>query len=323
MIGTVLAIIGIILTIIFGIYSIWIYKKTKKTISLEFQNKECYSLFDDEINHLNIKLLYNENTLSNTIILLKAKLINNGQIDIDKNRIFSPIKILCTEKFKWLEVNIISQSDGTSANIQQNSENEIQVDWNLLKKDEFIEIEALIEVIINEDIKDDKAIQFYNELTFDFRITDLNLVHKENQESKHEKRIKSIKSLNKVSTFVASVSILVGAFTMFSGFYPNLSFVKKSKDINYLINDGNISKVYTIQSKSNNTINITENNTSNSMELSLNEFNNKYKIVSINNTINSEKKVLLDKIVGLILLVLGFILFFLNRRLNKKYNKTE
>ena len=322
MLGTILAVIGIILTIMFGIYSIWIYQKNKKTISLELQNNECYSLFDDNINRLNIQLLYNEQPLSNVIILLKARLINNGKIDIDNNRIYSPLKILCKEKFKWLEINTTTQSNGTSASIKQNSDNEVEINWNLLKKDEFIEFEALIEVVDNEDMQDDKAIQFYNELAFDFRITDLDSVQKEHQKSNYEKRFQTRKIYNRMVYIIASFGIPLGIFILSSSFYPDFVFLKNKENINYLVADDNTSYTWRIEPNSRNRINIIEIKTDNVIESSLNEFNKKYNIIKIDSITHSKKQDIPDRVFSLILIFLNLLLLFQNYKRNKKYNKT-
>ena len=49
-----LTILGLVLTVLFGIYSIYTYRKTNKKVSMGFENKECYSLFRDDVNRLNI-----------------------------------------------------------------------------------------------------------------------------------------------------------------------------------------------------------------------------------------------------------------------------
>ena len=72
MIGIILTIVGIIISIGFGIYSIWSYRKSKRNISLEFQAKECYSLFKEDVNRLNIELIL-ERKIQNGVSITRIR----------------------------------------------------------------------------------------------------------------------------------------------------------------------------------------------------------------------------------------------------------
>jgi hypothetical protein len=54
--GNVLAIVGLALALVFGIFSIWAYRKSKKKTSLRFRKVQCYSLFKDDVARLNIEV---------------------------------------------------------------------------------------------------------------------------------------------------------------------------------------------------------------------------------------------------------------------------
>jgi hypothetical protein len=224
MIGTILGIVVILITIGFGIYSVVIYKKSRKTVNLEFENKECYSLFRDDVNRLNIELTYNKKPITNTLILLKARLKNNGQVDIDKNRIYNPLKVISNSDFKWLEATITSKPDGASASIEIIDSYNIQINWDLLKKDEFIDIEALSETTENKELGEEKSVVFYNNLKFDYRITDLSSIRKEKQVTSSTRRHNYIMKLAK---FTGIATIIFGSVFLFFEIFPKYSFFQK------------------------------------------------------------------------------------------------
>lgn len=308
MIGIILGVIGIVITCAFGLYSIWIYKKSKNTVSLQFRNRECYSLFSEDVNRLNIEISYNKKPLSNTLILLKARLINNGKVDIDKNRIFNPLKIKSNSDFKWLEATITSHSIGATTDIQISNKNEIQIEWDLLKKDEYIEIEALAENIGSDNSESEKAIEFYNGLVFDYRITDLNSIQNEKQLPTNEKRKNRIYKLAKV---VGSIALFFGIIVLLSEIFPTYQIFPQRHIIKYGIHDGKKVKVATIKSKSAEQLQITIDNTEEELELSIKEFNEKYKIVDIKKFSISPNETIILRIFGGIYTGLGLILLIL------------
>ena len=298
--GIIITTLGVLLTIVFGIYSIWTYKKTKKKVSLEFKKKECYSLFKDDVTRLNIELIYNKKPVSNSLLLLKAKLINNGQVDIDNNRIHKPLKIISRKEFKWLEIRITNQPESVSTNIEIINNNEVLFEWDLLKVNEFIEIEALVEIENNIDISGNKVNEFYNEIKFDYRITDLNSIQKD------KPVIKEDKSRNLVK--MALVLLIVGAFLILIYFFPIIDIFPKRYSTEFLLNNGKIEEVGSFETKDKNNIEIKLIKSNEKFVLSNDEFNKRYKIVQIaNNRINEDQ----GWILGIIYCILGIIFLLL------------
>lgn len=308
MTGNILGLIGIILTIIFGIYSIWAYKKSKKKISIELKNEQCYSLFRDDVTRLNIELIYNKKTLTNPLILFKAKIINNGSVDIDKNRIFKPLKIISSKEFNWLEAKTIVQSNGSLSIINILKPNELQIEWDLLKSGEYIEFEALIEIIDRQKLSYDKTNDFYNGLKFDYRITDLNNILKENKVPKRtifEFLIKNVK-------IVASFALLLGTLLFITEYYPEIRILPVQNDIILNINNGNKNIKASIESKLNDDIQVRLSVSKGKNNISIKEFNKQYKIINIDKVRVSFYDSLINKIFGALLIICGSMLLILN-----------
>ncbi len=177
MFGTIIGIFGIIATVILGFYSIVVTKRAKKISSLTIRKNECFSLFDVAVKKLKIDIKYADKKIENPLILFKGEIYNSGTIDIDKTSIYEPFKIIASDNYSWLEVNLTNENSKINSKIQKISEKEISFNWDLLKKNEKIQFEALIESKVSENeeiIKD--AIDFYDTLNFSYRITNLDKI---------------------------------------------------------------------------------------------------------------------------------------------------
>lgn len=316
MIGTILGILGVVITLGFGGYSIWVYKKSKKNVSLEFRNKECYSLFREDVNRLNIELIYNKTTLNNTLILLKAKLINNGHVDIDKNRIYTPLKIKSSEVYNWLEATVTSAPNGAKTDIKLLNGQEVELNWDLLKQNEYIEIEALVEIVGELEKDEEKGTDFYNNLSFDYRITDLNSIQKEKQIS-NSNRFRSI--YNKIAKILAIITILIGVIFLSFEFFPNLNFMEKQV-VSYAINKDNNELVTIIASENPNEITLTIDGNEEKKKITVKEFNELYQLKGIEKTSVDPKSSTFNRVIGIVYILMGGILFFLKRKKKKATN---
>jgi hypothetical protein len=186
MFDSIITISGTLGTILFGLLSIYFYMKSKRKVSLKFTNKECFSLFSDAVKRLNIQLNYDYRAISGSLILFKGEITNDGKVDIDVNDIKKPLSIISQDNFKWVEVKVINQSEGIKSDIKIISQNELKLEWDLLKINEFIEIEALIEIEEEENLSKVRAIDFYEGLKFDYRISNLNSIQKHDTKRKYE-----------------------------------------------------------------------------------------------------------------------------------------
>lgn len=317
MTGTILGIIGIVLTVGFGIYSIWSYKKSRRNVSLEFQRKECYSLFRDDVNRLNIEIVYNKKPLTRTLILLKAKLLNNGQIDIDKNRIYSPLKIKSTDDFNWLETTITSNPESATTSVKLISETEIQLDWDLLKKDEFIEFEALAEVVNTDKQYLEKALDFYNGLFFDFRITDLNSIQKEKLFSNSNRQRNFLSRITKVTALAA---IFLGIVFLVFGFFPNMSILGKDT-LKYRIEIKGLEKSGIIKTSKGDNVKLSLDDSKEEVILSVDQFNKMCKIKVVEKIVTDPHTTFISYTFGIVYIIMGGFLLTTNLLRNKRKKK--
>lgn len=319
MTGNILGGIGVLLTIIFGIYSIWAYRKSKRKVSLEFKNIQCYSLFRNDINRLNIELIYNKKTLTSELVLLKARIFNNGQADIDKNRIFSPLKIISTKDYTWLDTKITNFPTGSKANIAVLNSSEIQINWDLLKSNEYIEFESLIEVEKSTNSDNDKTLSFHNDLTFDFRITDLNNIQK-------EKKIPELsfdEKLLKNTYLISFITIVFGIVITLNEYIPQLHFIPDTKIYGYTISDGKTKKNVFFDYTYDNSLILKNTNNEIDTTFTVNDFNKKFKIEKLDKISSSKNDKLINKILGFLFLFMGLFLLIAKMILDKKINANK
>jgi len=312
MIGTILGFTGVLATLAFGIYQIWVYKRKKRIVSIEFKSKECYSLFSDDVRRLNIEVSYNKEPISSALILLKAQIINNGLGDIDRNRIYKPLKIISSNEFKWLESRITFQPPGATTNIELITQNEIQIDWDLLKSKEFIEIEALIEIKDHNTIDEDKAVNFLKGITFDYRITDLNSIHKQDPILRDENEFK-YRFLKTVATAVIGVGLLI----VILSFVPVSPFFSE-KRFEYVISIDSTKTYGSLLITKKDSIEVIISNTNEKTKMTIKEFNEGYKIERIDKIIDNPDKSKETRLFGLIYSLLGALMLGLNSKRFKK-----
>lgn len=311
MIGNILGVAGLVLTIAFGIYSIWVAKKTDKKVSLGLERKECYSLFKREISRLKIDIKYNNNSIDNYLILFKGVLINNGKTDIDKSRIYKPLHIKTKKEFKWLETNVYEKPNGSSVSFNKVNDTTIELSWDLLKTKEKIEFECLIEVP-NSIVLDEISDNFYESLSFDFRITDINKIDKLSEINSSEKRKQKSK---KMLLFMGIFTLIAGLYIFFSPDIPaKLALIKTKQEIEYCFSNNKDTVYTTINSKNDQTVVFKHNDVE--VEKNIQDFNKSYDLIKINKTIREPDY--FSRIMGVIYILTSFMSFFLYKVKYKK-----
>lgn len=306
MIGLIIGVLGVLLTIIFGIYPIFISKKNKKEVSLKFSKKECFSLFDNIIKRLNIEIKYNQNQCDNSLIFLKASILNSGKSDIDKNVIFEPLKIILSDNYKWLEFKVINNPSNFNVISEMKSETEIILMWDLLKKGEEIEFEALVEDLTQKNDEFSSA-RFYDSISFNFRITNLNKIDKEES----TKEIIYIKNWAKTYFVLGLFYLLLGIFFLIEPYVLPKKYLTE-----YQVKYNNVVETGFIKAISNNEIEFRTNSKNIIIPIDTLKTNNSIFIVR---NIQDNNNMLIINYIFFAFFLAGTI--FLFKRSYKKYNE--
>lgn len=303
-----IGVLGILLTIAFGIYSVWAYFESRKTVSLGFKKNGVFSLFKEDVNRLNIDIRYGGQSINNHLILFKGELQNNGSSDLDKSKIFKPVQIICSEKFRWLESNVIQYPKDASISLKILNSQILELGWDLLKSKEKIDFECLVEtpidLVTNNTVED-----LYASLDFDFRITDLKKI-KKLSENYPKKRTKKIMMFTGVS--MAFLTFVMGLFLIFAIELPDsLRFLKNKKDFEYVLKKENTVMNARIEAYSDDILYVNDEKMNSAF------FNQSYDVISIK-TKPEESFLVARKIIGLIYFLLSIYSVIMTIKIFKK-----
>jgi hypothetical protein len=157
-----LAIIGILVSVFFGIFGIWgviivLRRRYQGEITLFIE--DSMALFDSIVKNLfpDIAVLYNGEPVSEGLVLLKGTFINSGSIDITENMIKQPLQISLPNDYKWRSAKIIRSSEGFSVAAETNG-NMLTFATDSFRCDEYFRFEALVEVPFYDQAKKSQSI---------------------------------------------------------------------------------------------------------------------------------------------------------------------
>ena len=235
---------------------------------------------------------------------------------MDKNSIFEPVTIICKDDFKWIEIRPISKPERVNLDIKILNENKLLIDWDLLKINEELEFEALVECKIEkEDIL--SSWNFHHSLSFDFRITDLKQIEKEDL---FQNKIKQNPFLSFPFSFSITIAIIGFVFLLFGEYYnhfkPSIINVYTADYKIFSINDTIISPIKIVDNDM-----LKFNFKNHDTTLLISDFNKTYKINSINNIKKESQLIIFIRISYMIYITLG--LFGIFRRYNQKRIKNK
>lgn len=157
--------IGIFVTIIFGLWGIYVTIRNKYFPQITFVLKKSIALFDTIVKNIpELSISYNGAPINQNLILIEAALVNTGKKDILPTMIEKPIYLSLPDYYKWIAGKIISTSNNIEATITL-SDPTIVINSGLFKLNEYIIFQALLEVPNDNNVakiekKIDKIIKF-------------------------------------------------------------------------------------------------------------------------------------------------------------------
>jgi len=217
----ILSILGLILTIIFGIWGIMITIRKRYPGKITFVEENAIGLFNSIIKSFSeIKIQYNDLPISEQMIYLKASFINTGSIDLSTKDNTHKLKVELPNDYKWINCKITGHSKDIECNLSSTNR-ELIFDFDLLRKNEFIQFEAFAE--IKNTYK--SASVFRKSLAFTHRIPNTTKIDKQlylNEEQIKDKRYEFKKNLVFATLFLL---FIIGLTTY--------NFITKSSDLEY------------------------------------------------------------------------------------------
>ncbi len=258
----ILAIVGIIITIVFSIIGIILTIRKKYPGKLTFVEENAIGLFNSIIkNFPDIKIQYDDKPITEQMVYLKASFINTGNIDLTTKDNSHKLKISLSDEFKWINCKLTDYSNNVICKIE-NINNELIFDFDLLRKNEFIQFEAFAEI----ENTNKPASTFRKSLTFTHRIPNTGKVDKSpylNEEQISEKKYEFKKNL-----ILATIILILGFGSMIYNYYT------KSSEVEYIYTTKGKNYNVKVTSESTNKIKIEDSTKDYNEILTLTDFNN-------------------------------------------------
>ncbi len=166
------SVVGIAVTVLFGILSIIVAIKWKYPGEITFYKEDLIDLYSSVVKNMSdLKITYKETEIVENMFLIRGFIFNSGQKDIHPTSVGERLRIKLSKESLWHDAKIISSSSGVSSKLKI-SDNELFFDFGLFKRKEHIYFEALVEAPKNNTLK--------SKLNFQHRIADVGNVKQEN-----------------------------------------------------------------------------------------------------------------------------------------------
>lgn len=199
-----LTIIGLIATFVFGFLSIDLFKRKRYPGKVTFVKQSSISLFNSIVKNFNeIAILFENKPIKENLIYIKGCFINDGDIDVEGEKIERPINVTIPENYNWVNCKITDTSPDLKCSYQIKDSKTLQFDFGLFRKNEFYQIEAIIEATEDKEKHD----SIFDELKFTHRISQTQKIIVTNLLSENEMKRK--KGRIKRNLWVTGLQFLV------------------------------------------------------------------------------------------------------------------
>lgn len=141
------SIIGIVATVVFGIWSVLLfYKRQKYPGQLSFFVEPSIRLFDDITKDIPLLTVsYKGDPVPKNLTITRGYLLNTGSKDITNEMVYQPLQIHLSEGYRWLEASGKTTVDDVE-HAKIIDPKTVEVSLGLFRRDEVIRFQGLIEV---------------------------------------------------------------------------------------------------------------------------------------------------------------------------------
>ena len=216
-IGTLLGIIGITISALFGLWGIYVAARHRYPGRIDFVKEQTIALFDAIVKDLpSVSILYEGVPVKENLVLIKGALLNSGSLDISPSNVETPISINLPEGFRWIAASVIHASKNIIASIKIEKETKLVIDTSLFRCKEHVTLQALAEVPLD---KKDHDVSFENllesSIEFVHRIANTGRV-KTIEINKKATSIKRIRGIAIVSFVMSAILVSLMGYVFFS-----------------------------------------------------------------------------------------------------------
>lgn len=142
-----LAWFGVVATVIFGAASVYLVLRRRYPSRLAFLVEKEISLFEDIARNLpELSVTYDGKPVSETLVLLRAVILNRGDRDITPEMVARPLEFALPVGFAWRTVKLVQTSTDVRAAASIAEPRRLVLDLGLFRRDEHLTLEAVAEV---------------------------------------------------------------------------------------------------------------------------------------------------------------------------------
>jgi hypothetical protein len=267
-VSLLLTILGIILTVILGAWSIILVVRSKYPGKIVFYIEAIIGLFDSIVKNLpELSVLYNNNNVSQNLFLLKGCFLNSGTKDISEAMVEEKISLIFPSKnYQILTARVVPTDANIKASIEKVSSQKLIFNLGLFRIKEYFRLEALIEILPDEELYNGKKSKtIINDLESSIEFT-----HRIADTKKIEKKWIGKISSDKIFPFVLLVALFSIGFFLAIIFLPNHFPIPMTLHYKTVLDDKSTEFQYFVRADS--TIELTGVNNDYEQIVSLHEF---------------------------------------------------
>ncbi len=144
--SNILGILGIVATIVFGVWGIIIVVRRKYPGQLTYIKESNIGLFDSIVKNLpGLSVLYNNAPVGQGLVLIKGAILNTGSKDITNEMVEQKLTFALPEGFRWLTAKIVGNS-GNAVGAIDIQDRSLVFTTGLFRCNESIRFQAIAEV---------------------------------------------------------------------------------------------------------------------------------------------------------------------------------
>lgn len=166
-------IIGLGLPLVIFLIQLWLRQKDNKTCAITFIENRNYVLDPSLSNRVDgLSILYKENPIKGHLLYYQLTITNSGAKDISNSEVSTPLTISLPDNICIKSCEVYDKSEYLDLKIHVKT-NEIVIEWNLFKKEEYIRLDIVADYSPSEEYMYDKQ-SLLSKITYNkSRIQDL------------------------------------------------------------------------------------------------------------------------------------------------------
>lgn len=195
---------GIIATIVVAVFIYLLQKKKHYPGEMRFSILELWKvMWTTKTNYKDLSLNYHGYSIKEDLSYVKIVLYNDKSFDYSNYDKDNPVQIILPNNCKWIDAKIVNCSEQIQTEVYVNEDNKQELDlvFKLLKENEFIEIDGLIESSNGVRLND-----FQDVIEIEHRISNVDKVKKT--------RILNQTEINKSKSYIRFSGIMFVAIIM-------------------------------------------------------------------------------------------------------------